>query len=108
MSGRILVAVVAFIALAAPGCKNGPSDDQCKKLLDHMVDLEFKKGGAVASNDQMKAELLKQKQAALVGKSADEFMKTCTSSFSKERVECALDKTELDGDNGVAKCDESK
>jgi hypothetical protein len=27
--------------LVAVGCKNGPSEDQCGKLLDHLVDLEF-------------------------------------------------------------------
>ena len=108
MNRRILVALVAFIALAAPGCKKGPSEDQCKKLLEHMTDLEYKKGGAAATNDQMKAELQKQKQAVLVGKSAEEFMKTCTSTMSRARVECALDKNEIDGDNGVAKCDEGK
>jgi hypothetical protein len=28
--------------------------------------------------------------------------------MAKSRVECALNANELDGDNGVAKCDEAK
>ena len=32
-----------LVALLAVGCKNGPSDDDCKQLLDHLIDLEFKK-----------------------------------------------------------------
>jgi hypothetical protein len=100
--------LVALVAAAAPGCKKGPSEDQCKKLLEHLTDLEYKKGGAAATNDQMKQDLAKQKAAVLAGKNAEEFMKTCTSTMSKGRVECALEKTEIDGDNGVAKCDEGK
>src|SRR5438552_479980 len=40
-------------ALVAVGCKSGPSDDQCKQLLDHLVDLELKKGGAAATTEAM-------------------------------------------------------
>ena len=94
-------------AVLLAGCKNAPSEEQCKRLLDHLVDLEFKKAGAAASSDQMKAEIAKQKTAVTEAKSK-EFMETCTKKMSKGRVECALKANELEGDNGVAKCDESK
>lgn len=97
----------ALVLLFAVGCKNGPSEDQCKQLLDHLVDLEFKKAGAAASSDAMKAEIAKQKTAVTESKSA-EFLETCTKKMAKARVECALNANELDGDNGVAKCDEAK
>jgi hypothetical protein len=93
--------------LFAIGCKSGPSEDQCKQLLDHMVDLEFKKAGAAASSDAMKAEIAKQKTAVTAAKS-NEFLDTCTKKMSKSRVECALAANEIDGDSGVAKCDEAK
>ena len=93
--------------LFAIGCKNGPSEDQCKQLLDHLVDLEFKKAGAAASSDQMKAEIAKQK-TSVTDKVANEFIETCTKKMARARVECALAANELDGDNGVAKCDEAK
>lgn len=93
--------------LFAAGCKNGPSEDQCKQLLDHLVDLEFKKAGAAATTDAMKQEIAKQKTAVTEAKRG-EFIDTCTKKMARSRVECALNATELDGDNGVAKCDEAK
>src|SRR5205823_10073914 len=94
----------ALLLVLAFGCKNGPSEDQCKQLLDHLVDLEFKKAGAAASSDAMKAEIAKQK-TAVTDKVSNEFVDTCTKKMAKSRVECALAASELEGDNGVAKCD---
>lgn len=97
--------VLALLFVAA--CKNGPSEDQCKQLLDHLTDLEFKKAGAAATTDAMKQEIAKQKTQVTEAKKT-EFIETCTKKMAKARVECALNATELDGDNGVAKCDEAK
>ncbi len=99
------VGVLALLVVAA--CSNGPSEGQCKQLLGHLVDLEFKKAGAAASSDAMKAEIAKQKTAVTEAKSK-EFLDTCQKKMSKDRVACALKANELDGDNGVAKCDEVK
>jgi hypothetical protein len=55
----------------------------------------------------MKQEIAKQKSAVTEAKRA-EFIDTCTKKMARSRVECALNATELDGDNGVAKCDEAK
>ena len=90
--------------LLATGCKNAPSDDQCKQLLDHLVDLEFKKAGAAATSDSMKAEIAKQKQAVSEAK-AVEFLETCGKKTARTRVECALAAADLEA---VAKCDEAK
>jgi hypothetical protein len=97
--------VLGLLFVAA--CGKGPSDGDCKKLLDHLVDLEFKKAGAAATSDAMKAEIAKQKTAVSDAKSS-EFLDTCKKKMSKARVECALAATELEGDSGVAKCDEGK
>jgi hypothetical protein len=96
-----------FGLLFAAACSKGPSEGDCKKLLDHLVDLEFKKAGAAATSDAMKAEIAKQKTAVTEAKST-EFIDTCKKKMSKQRVSCALAANELEGDNGVAKCDESK
>ena len=90
--------------LLATGCKNAPSEDQCKQLLDHLVDLEFKKAGAAASSDSMKSEIAKQKAAVSEAKAA-EFIEVCIKKTSKSRIECALGASDLDA---VAKCDEAK
>ncbi len=95
--------IVAGLLLVV-GCKNAPSEDQCKQLLDHLVDLEFKKAGAAAGTDDLKAQLQKQKDAVTSAKSA-EFVDVCVNKTAKSRVECALAAPDLDA---VAKCDEQK
>lgn len=86
--------------LLATGCKNAPSEDQCRQLLDHLVDLEFKKAGA-ASGDVARAELAKQKQAVSESTAAT-FIETCTTKTPRSRIECALSASDLEG---VARCD---
>ena len=98
---RVVLAALVLVG----GCSKGPSEEQCKSLLDHLVELEFKKAGAAASTDAMRAELAKQKAAVSEAKAA-EFVETCTKKTSKARVECALNATDLD--TGVAKCDDGK
>lgn len=93
---------IAVALLAVAGCKNAPSEDQCKQLLEHLVELEFKKAGATAT-DGMKAELAKQKTA--VAEAKPEFITVCVEKTAKERVVCALAAKDLEA---VAKCDEQK
>jgi len=90
------------LGLLVGACGKGPSEDQCKQLLDHLVDLEFKKAGAAATAEGQKADLAKQKAAVAEAKSA-EFVSVCTDKTAKDRVECALAASDL---AGVAKCDE--
>jgi hypothetical protein len=96
---------LVIAALAAGACSKGPSEDQCKQLLEHLIDLEFKKGGAAtAATDAMKADLAKQKAAVLETKTPD-FMTACVDKTHRERVECALSAGDL---AAVQKCDEAK
>lgn len=96
---------IAVAALAAGACSKGPSEDQCKQLLEHLIDLEFKKGGAAsAPTDAMKTELAKQKAAVLETR-APEFMAACVDKTHRDRVECALAAGDL---AAVQKCDEAK
>jgi hypothetical protein len=89
------------LLLLAGACGKGPSEGQCKQLLDHLVDLEFKKAGANATVEQQKTDLAKQK-AAVVENKQTEFMSVCVDKTAKSRVACALAANDLDG---VAKCD---
>jgi hypothetical protein len=96
---------LVIAALAAGACSKGPSEDQCKQLLEHLIDLEFKKGGAAtAENEALKADLVKQKAAVMASK-APEFMGACVDRTHRDRVECALAATDL---AAVQKCDEAK
>ena len=90
--------------LVVGACSKGPSDDQCKQLLTHVVDVEFKQAGAAATSDQLKTEIAKQKTAVTEAKSK-EFLDTCKKKMAKTRVQCAL---AADTAEAMAKCDESK
>src|ERR1041384_2730923 len=89
--------------LLVTGCKNAPTEDQCRQLLDHLVDLEFKKAGTTGG-DAGKAELAKQKQSVSEARSA-EFLEACVKRTARSRVECALGASDLEA---VVKCDEVK
>ncbi|MEO8703197.1 MAG: hypothetical protein ABI867_24335 [Kofleriaceae bacterium] len=93
--------LLLVVAVLAAGCGKAPSEAQCSQLLDHLVDLEFKKAGATATADTQKTDLAKQKQSVIDAKST-EFMTACTDKTARTRVECALAADDLDG---VAKCD---
>jgi hypothetical protein len=90
--------------LVVGACGKGPSDDQCKQLLTHIVDIEFKEAGAAASSEQLKTEIAKQKTAVSEAKSK-EFLDTCKKKMAKTRVECALKANDKES---MAKCDEAK
>lgn len=90
--------------LGAIGCNKGPSEGQCQQLLEHLIDLEFKKAGTSTASDAAKAELTKQKDAVRTSKSP-EFISTCKDKTAKARVECALKATTLEA---VAECDSQK
>ena len=90
--------------LIAGGCGKGPSDDQCKQLLTHIVDVEFKEAGAAATSDALKTEIAKQKTSVSEAKSK-EFIETCKKKMAKARVTCALAATDKES---MSKCDEAK
>jgi hypothetical protein len=92
------------LVLFAVGCNKGPSDDQCKQLLNHVVDIEFKAAGAAATSDALKTEIAKQKTAVTEAKSK-EFLDTCKKKMAKSRVECAIAANDAES---MAKCDEAK
>jgi hypothetical protein len=90
--------------LIVGACGKGPSDDQCKQLLTHIVDTEFKEAVAAATSEQLKTEIGKQKTAVSDAKSK-EFLDTCKKKMSKSRVACALAASDKES---MTKCDEAK
>jgi hypothetical protein len=90
--------------LLAGGCKSAPSEDQCKQLLDRLIDLELKRAGTAGASESAKADLAKSKQA-LSDARATEFVEICMKRTARQRVECALGATDLEA---VTKCDEVK
>lgn len=90
-----------LICVLAAGCGKAASEEQCKALLDHLVDLEFKKAGTNATADSQKKDLGNQKAAVAEARWPD-FLEACQAKTAKDRVECALAASDLDA---VAKCD---
>ncbi|MDQ3341871.1 MAG: hypothetical protein M4D80_42535 [Myxococcota bacterium] len=90
-----------LLVVLTAACGKGPSEGQCKQLLEHLVDLEFKKAGASATAEQQKNDMAKQK-AAVVEAKQTEFMAVCVEKTAKNRVTCALATTDLDA---LTKCD---
>jgi hypothetical protein len=90
-----------LIAVLAAACGKAPSEDQCKQLLDHLVDLEFKKAGTTATDEAQKSALAKQK-AGVIDAKTGEFVAACKDKTARTRVECALGAGDLDA---VVKCD---
>ena len=96
--------ICAVLALASvAGCGNKPSKDQCSQLLEHVLDLEIKAGGASggALTPEMKEDLENQRKAVLEA-NRDKYVSTCTSKTPKRVVECQIGAKDLDA---LAKCE---
>lgn len=94
----------ALLAGLLAGCSSAPSDSDCDKLRDKLVDLEFAAMGAKATTSEARAQIAKQKQDTSEGVS-QRFKEACTKKTPKSLIDCALGATSLDA---VKQCDESK
>lgn len=97
MRTRLVLAAL----LAAAGCSDAPSSDQCKRLLERLVDHEVAQTGGKELPASMKADLDKQR-ATLTEAARADFMKTCADKAPKAVVECGLAAKTVDE---LAKCD---
>ncbi len=98
-----LVAALAALALTA-ACSSGPSEAECERLRDKLVDLEFQAMGAKALTSEAREQLAKQKRDTSDGV-AERFKEACLKKTPKELVDCALSSTTLEQ---VKQCDEQK
>lgn len=78
-----------------PGHVVAATVEQCDRLLNHLVELEFVRVGGPTSPES--------KQAVIDSKRT-EFNAVCVDKTPAHRVECALAARDLDG---VTKCDEA-
>lgn len=91
------------LALSA-ACSSGPSEAECERLRDKLVELEFTAMGAKALTSEARAQLAKQKQETS-DSVAERFKESCLKKTPKELVDCALAATSLEQ---VKQCDEKK
>lgn len=99
---RVLIIALSLVWLGA-GCSDAPTEAECTKLLEHVLELETQAAGASATGDAKK-DLAKQKKAVAdsIGK---EFMDTCLERLPKKQVDCGLEAKTLEE---LAVCDKSE
>lgn len=78
MFPRALVAV--FFVL---GCSRTADEDQCKKLVDKLVDL-IAESSTEAHVDKVKKDVRNDKRSALISK------ETCVGKISRSQYECMM------------------
>ena len=100
-SSLLASALFAALALASSACGKKPSEEECDKLVHHIIDLEAAQagGGAVPANQKADAEQRKTSVFKAVG------TKYCRDEMPVEQVRCALEATNLA--ELSAKCEKS-
>lgn len=105
VTARVASVLFLVAGLAFGGaCSNAPSKDDCEKLRDKLIDLEFAAMGAKAADSKGREALAKQKKETSEGV-AERFAMACTKKTPKALIDCALQATTLEG---VKECDEKK
>ena len=86
------------------GCSETPTEDDCKKLMQHIITLEVESAGgkADALTPEMKADLNAQKKkvADYVGK---DFMGGCMKDLPVSQLACGLKARKIED---LENCDE--
>lgn len=85
-------------------CSSGPSEADCERLRDKLIELEFSAMGAKAQSSEERAAMAKQKEDTSDAV-AERFKDACVNKTPKELVDCALAATSL---QQVRDCDEQK
>ncbi len=100
-----LAASVVLGIAGGAGCSKAPSEEQCKQLLDHIVDLELKKAGATPAEGSASVKAaIDQLRAKVTDVRAPEFIEACTAKTSRVRVECGLAATSVECPDNQKDC----
>jgi len=92
---------VFFLLLFSAGCGDKPSQGDCQKLLDHLIDVEVSSAGTDELTADMQADLDKQKQG-IREHIKSQFMTQCMDKTPGSFVKCGLKARSLEE---LAKCD---
>ena len=90
-SSLLASALVSALALTSSACSKKPSEEECEKLVRHIIELEAAGagGGAVAADQKADAEQRKKSVFKAVG------TKYCVDDMPVEQVRCALEAKNL-------------
>lgn len=98
--------LLGCVLAGAPACGSAPSKADCEKLLDHLIELQAKAGGAGGElSAEAKDALEKQKKQVVEFAAGQKFIETCTQKTPKDVVDCGLGAKDL---AAVAACDDGK
>lgn len=100
-SSLLVSALVSALALASSACSKKPSEEECEKVVRHIIELEAAEAGgnAVPADQKADAEQRKKSVFKAVG------TKYCMDEMPVEQVRCALEAKNLA--ELSAKCEKS-
>jgi hypothetical protein len=99
-SSILAAALLAGLSLTV-GCGNKPSEEDCDKLVRHIIDLEAAEAGGGALPADQRGELEQRKKTVLKSVGT----KYCRDDMPMEQVRCALEAKNLA--ELASKCDRS-
>jgi hypothetical protein len=85
---RPLFLLLAALALSA-GCGDKPTQADCEKLLDHVIEIEMSASGSDTLTPDMKADIDKQKRQ-LRDYLKKQFLEQCLDKTPGAVVKCGL------------------
>jgi hypothetical protein len=102
LASRASVLLLLAVSLAAGGCSDKPTKQDCEALLDRVIELEIGAAGTEKLSAEMKGDLDKQRKQ-LEQYLGTRFMDRCLQDTPVAVVKCGLNaKTQED----YAACDE--
>ena len=86
----------ALTVCIAGACSEVPSDGQCEKFLDHVIELEVNAGSASPDEKIAHKKALKKKKVE------EKFITQCEAKIKSSQLDCAMKVTTL---KDLEKCD---
>ncbi|WP_428266834.1 hypothetical protein [Haliangium sp.] len=85
-----VVALAMGLGVAAVGCSQSPSDEQCEKLLEHVIALQVADSGESKELSPAMKDDLSNQQQKMAGYVREKFLAQCQESLPRDFVECAV------------------
>ncbi len=84
-----IACAILTLSMTTTGCQKRPSEADCTKLLDHVIDIYAAAGGVDTKTKSVAKEVERQKSRIRDYLKA-EVLKQCTTSRTTDYVACAL------------------
>jgi len=94
--------IFAVLLISLAGCSDAPTEAECKKLMEHLIEVEQNAAGGSAVSPEL-ADDAKAVKKRVLGYLEEDFMKSCKKSLPKGQLECGMKATKP---SDLAACDE--